>query len=125
LATPENRITPRFRLHAPMSFCRTEIFSDDEYKASTINISIRGVYFATQVFLHVGESVEILLGMPKRVAGVKAGIRRFLGRVTHIEPLSALPGLLGIGVHLLYFERVIGAHPRASSSFDGLTASGR
>jgi hypothetical protein len=124
LATPEHRISPRFQLHAPMSFARTHTVSDDEYKASTINISIRGVYFATQVILQVGESVEILLGMPKRVAGVKAGIRRFLGRVTHIEPMYALPGLSGIGVHLLYFERVIGAHPRASSSFDGLTASG-
>lgn len=125
MATPEHRITPRFQLHAPMSFCRTKTLSHDEYKASTINISIRGVYFATQVLLQVGESVEILLGMPKRVAGVKAGIRRFLGRVTHIEPIDALPGLSGIGVHLLYFERVISASSRVSSLFDGLPASGR
>jgi hypothetical protein len=108
-----------------MSFCRTKTVSDDEHKASTINISIRGVYFATQVFLQVGESLEILLGMPKRVAGVKAGIRRFWGRVAHIEPMNPLSGLSGIGVHLLYFERVIGARQRASSSFEVLPASGR
>ena len=119
MATHEHRITPRFHLRASMSFYRTETLSDDEYRASTINISIRGVYFATDVFLQIGESLEILLGMPKRVTGVKAGIRRFLGRVTHIESMNALPGLSGIGVHLLYFERVSGALAgRGANSMD-------
>jgi hypothetical protein len=111
----DNRITPRFSLHAPMSFHRTGTLSEDEYKASTINISIHGVYFATEVFLQVGESVEVLLGMPKRVMGVRVGIRRFLGKVTHIESMDTLPGLSGVGVHLLYFERVIRARLTGAS----------
>jgi hypothetical protein len=106
----EHRIAPRFKLHAPMFFHRVETSSEEEHKANTINISIHGIYFATEIFLQVGESVEILLGMPARVMGARVGIRRFLGRVTHIESMDAVPGISGIGVHLLYFERVIRAH---------------
>ena len=32
-------------------------------------------------------------------------MRRFAGRVTHIEPKNMPPGLSGIGVQLLYYER--------------------
>jgi len=45
-------------------------------QATAINISTRGVYFATDVVLGVGEAVEVLLEMPKRVTGMKEGIRR-------------------------------------------------
>ena len=103
----EHRIAPRFKLHAPISFHRVETPSEDDYKANTINISIHGIYFATEIILQVGESVEILLGMPARVMGARMGLGRFLGRVTHIESMDASPGISGIGVHLLYFERVI------------------
>jgi hypothetical protein len=43
--------------------------------------------------------------MPKSVTGAKEGIRRFTARVTHIESKNMLPGVSGIGVQLLYFER--------------------
>jgi len=82
-----------------------ETVSKGEYQARAINMSTRGVYFATNVILFVGEALEILLEMPKRVTGVKAGIRRFAGRVAHIESTNMLPGLSGIGVQLLYYER--------------------
>ncbi len=105
MATSEHRITPRFQLHTRLSFRRMETVSKGEYQARAINMSTRGVYFATNVILFVGEALEILLEMPKRVTGVKAGIRRFAGRVAHIESTNMLPGLSGIGVQLLYYER--------------------
>jgi Tfp pilus assembly protein PilZ len=79
--------------------------SEGMHQAKAINISTRGVYFTTNVILCVGEAVEVLLRMPKRVTGVKAGIRRFAGRVTHIEPNHLPQGPSGIGVQLLYYER--------------------
>lgn len=82
-----------------------QTLAKDVHQAKAINISTRGVYFATNVALCVGEAVEVLLEMPTRVTGVKAGIRRFAGRVTHIESKNMLPGLSGIGVQLLYYER--------------------
>jgi hypothetical protein len=105
MATSERRITPRFKLRTPLSFHRMEALSEGEQQAKAINISTRGVYFTTDLELHVGEAVELLLEMPKRVTGAKASSRRFTGRVTHVELKNMPQGLSGIGVQLLYYER--------------------
>ena len=105
MAASERRITPRFKLHTPLSFHRMEALSEGEQLAKAINISTRGVYFTTNLVLRVGEAVELLLEMPKRVTGAKASSRRFTGRVTHVELKNMPSGLSGIGVQLLYYER--------------------
>ena len=105
MAISERRITPRFKLHTPLSFHRMETLSEGEQQAEAINISTRGVYFTTDLVLRVGEAVELLLEMPKRVTGAKASSRRFTGRVTHVELKNMPQGLSGIGVQLLYYER--------------------
>jgi len=105
MLTCEHRVTPRFKLHTKLSFQRMESLSECEHQAKAINISTRGVYFVTSVVLRVGDAVEILLEMPKRVTGTKEGIRRFAGRVAHIESKNMPEGLSGIGVQLLYYER--------------------
>jgi Tfp pilus assembly protein PilZ len=104
MATPEHRITPRFKLHTALSFHRMETPSGRAHQAKAMNISTRGVYFATDIVLSVGEAVEVLLEMPKRVTGVKAVMRRFTGRVAHIESKNMPQGHSGIGVQLLYYE---------------------
>jgi hypothetical protein len=101
----EHRITRRFKLHTPLSFHRMETANDCDHQATAINVSTRGVYFKTNVVLSIGEALELLLEIPTRVSGVKAGTRRFVGRVSHVESKNMLPGLSGIGVQLLYYER--------------------
>ena len=71
-------------------------------------ISTRGVYFATGLAIRVGEAVEVLLEIPRRVTGTNGGIRRFAGRVTHVESKNMAEGISGIGVQLLYYERDLG-----------------
>ncbi len=100
----ERRIHPRFRLHASMSFHRLAPIADALQRARTINISTRGVFFATPLALVVGDAVEVLLKMPKRITGVKTGIRRFAGRVAHVEPKVLPQDLSGVGVQFLYYE---------------------
>lgn len=102
MLTFERRITPRFRLHTPLSFHRMEAPSKQE-QARAINISTRGVYFVTNLDICVGEAVEVLIEVPKRVTGTKAINRRFAGRVAHMESNMAR-GQTGIGVQLLYYE---------------------
>jgi hypothetical protein len=115
MSMPEHRITPRFKLQTRLSFHRMETLCGSEHQAKAINISTRGVYFATDVILCVGEAVEVLLDMPKRVTGVKAGMRRFAGRVTHIESKNMPQGLSGVGVQLLYYERDLAEIPKAGA----------
>jgi hypothetical protein len=109
MPTSEQRITPRFRFRTPMSFHRMEPVSGAEHQVKATNISTTGVYFTTKIVLCVGEAVEVLLKMPKRVSGVKTGIRGFAGRVTHVESKNMPPGVFGIGVQLLYFELRVAA----------------
>jgi hypothetical protein len=105
----ERRITPRFKLHTHLSFHRMEVPSESGQLARAINISTRGVYFATTLAMSVGEAVEVLLEIPKRVTGMKGITRRFIGRVSHIESENVPQGASGIGVQLLYYERDLAA----------------
>jgi len=111
-ATRERRITPRFKIHTSLSFHRMETQSEGEQHTKAINISSRGVYFATTLDMLVGEAVEVLLEIPQRVAGVKATVRRFTGRVTHVESKDLSTGISGIGVQLLYYERDLAGVPK-------------
>lgn len=113
MRTPENRITPRFKLHTPLSFHSKEK-PLDFHQAKCMNMSSRGVYFVTKAVLRVGEAVEVLIKMPKQVTGVEGGVRRFTGRVTHIQRRNTLREPSGIGVQLLYYERDLGVAPLPS-----------
>ena len=114
MPTSDRRITPRFNLRTPLSFRRMEAPSKQE-RASAINISTRGVYFITNLDVCVGEAIEILLEVPKRVTGTRAINRRFAGRVAHVE--SNMPkGQTGIGVQLLYYEHDLVAPALAERS---------
>ena len=105
MAKSERRITPRFSLNTPMSFHRMEKLSEGEQQTTAINISTRGVYFATSLAMCVGEAVEVLLEVPRLISGTDGSIRRFVGRVAHIESQKMPQGFWGIGVQLLYYER--------------------
>jgi len=78
----------------------------DSERTKAIDISTTGVCFATNLGLAVGEVVEVLLEIPKRVSGTMAIPRKFTGRITHVDSHNSLPGYSRIGVQLLYCEPV-------------------
>lgn len=104
MTTPERRITPRFNLHTPLYFYRLKEFSGDVQRAKSLNLSTRGVSFLTSLSLFVGEVIEVMIEIPKRVSGLQAVNRRFIARVTYVERDSTEQGSSKIGVQLLYYE---------------------
>jgi hypothetical protein len=104
MATPDRRITPRFKLHTPLTFLRKEALSEGTQETNAINISTRGVYFASNPGFCVGETLEVSLEVPKRVTGTKPVTRRFASRVAHVESQCMPQGQSGIGVQFLYCE---------------------
>jgi len=100
----ERRITPRYNRKTALSFHKLDALSERVQCARAINISSRGIYFATSVPMSVGEPIEILLEMPKRITGLVTGMRRFTARVAHVESVISPDGHSGIGVQLLYYE---------------------
>ena len=104
VSTPDRRSTPRFKLQTSLIFSRRKPLPDSEQKTRAINISATGVCFATAVDMSVGEVIEVVLVIPKRATGLAAVIRKFAGRITHIDPNHELLGLSHVGVQLLYCE---------------------
>lgn len=102
--TPERRMTPRFKLRNWLAFSRTVPPAQGPQETKAIDISTTGVCFATSLPMSVGEVIEVVLGIPKRVTGEPAIIRKFTGRVTSVVPATNSAGPSRIGVQLLYGE---------------------
>ena len=74
-----------------------------EQGVESMNISIRGAYFATEETFRVGEKVQIRLKVPEAVMPGQKTEWCFTGRVAHVDRLGP-NGKVGVGVHFLYYE---------------------
>jgi hypothetical protein len=104
MSTSERRQTHRYGLKVPLVFCAMHSPLADGHPAKTINISSRGVYFMTSHPVFVGLPVQVVLRMPKRIAGALSTERVFAGRVSHIELNGVPSGSAGVGVEFFYWE---------------------
>jgi PilZ domain len=75
-----------------------------EHRAQSINISFRGIYFATKTPLYEGEIVEVFLKMPEVVTGEPATEWRCTGHVVRVEPPALPEGKLEIGVQFYCYD---------------------
>ncbi len=75
-----------------------------EHRAQSINVSFRGIYFATKTALCEGEIVEVFLKMPEEVTGEPATEWRCTGRVVRVEPPVSPAGKLEIGVQFYCYD---------------------
>jgi hypothetical protein len=75
-----------------------------EHRAESIDVSLRGIYFATKSALSEGEIVEILLKMPEKVSGKQTTEWRCTGHVVRVEPLDPREGKLGVGVQFYCYD---------------------
>jgi hypothetical protein len=75
-----------------------------EHRAESINVSLRGIYFATKAPVCQGEIVEVLLKMPEEVSGEQTTEWRCTGHVVRVEPADGPEGKLGVGVQFYGYE---------------------
>ena len=75
---------------------------DDGEGVESLNISIRGAYFATGAKFCEGEKISVRLWMPEQIAAGQRTEWCFTGLITHVERLGA-NGKIGVGVHFLYY----------------------
>lgn len=104
MATPERRYTHRYRLKVPLVFCPVHSPLTTGHHAKSVNISSRGIYFVTSHPVFVGLPVQVLLRMPKRIAGTLPTERVFDGRVTRVERKDVPSGCSGVGVEFFCWE---------------------
>ncbi len=75
-----------------------------EQRAESMNLSERGIYFATNWLLRDGETVEILFKMPEDVTGEPTCEWRCTGHVVRVEPVDSPYGKMGVGVQFDCYE---------------------
>jgi PilZ domain len=105
LRQPERRFLPRVDLEIPMRL-RHATKATPEQACQTINVSVLGAYFSVDVALKVGELVQVLIELPKKVTGKQTAHYCFTARVVHVEPDGPAQGKHGVGVNFYSYERL-------------------
>jgi hypothetical protein len=69
-----------------------------EQRNESVNLSERGILFATDSPMPIGTVVEVLLKMPEEITGVPTTEWLCSGHVVRAEPIDSPRGKLGVGV---------------------------
>ena len=75
-----------------------------EERAESVNLSQRGIFFASNSPMPEGEVVEILLKMPEEVSGQPTTEWRCTGHVVRVESAGLPKGKFGVGVQFYCYE---------------------
>jgi len=106
MSVSERRAARRFIINFPLQLQPTKTPSLAARATKAMNVSTRGVYFATDLPLCQGQLVQVLLQMPIEVTGKVVNERCFTGRVAHVHPNEFANGMSGVGVQFLYYEEI-------------------
>jgi len=99
----DRRHTRRLIMRVPMRIRSLQRAPEQEHTVESMNISIRGVYFATDAAFEQKEEVEIRLRMPEQLMAGQMTDWCFTGRVAHVQKLGK-NGKRGVGVQFLYYS---------------------
>lgn len=103
-AVPQRRrYTSRLIMRVPMRVRSIREEPQPEHSVESMNISIRGVYFATDAVFEEKEKIEIRLHMPEELMAGQITEWCFTGRVAHVHKLGK-NGKRGVGVQFLYYS---------------------
>ena len=99
----DRRLSRRYSLRAPLRV-RMRKSNLAEQAAESENLSQRGVFFATDLPLNKGVSLDLLLEMPEEISGVPAAQWLCTGHVVRVVPRGSLGEKQGVGVQFDFYE---------------------
>jgi Tfp pilus assembly protein PilZ len=99
----DRRLADRYKVKTPL---RVRLWKSavPECTAESVDLSQRGIYFATNSVLRKGETVEVLFNMPQEIVGEPTGEWRCTGHVVRVEEIKTPSGKLGVGVQFDCYE---------------------
>ena len=99
----DRRLADRYKMKTPL---RVRLWKSavPESTAESVDLSQRGIYFATNSVLHKGETVEVLFNMPEEIVGEPPVEWRCTGHVVRVEEISTPDGKQGVGVQFDCYE---------------------
>ena len=111
----ERRLAERFELKIPLRVrIATSIALD--HTAESLNISTRGIYFATDLPLCKGTPVHLVFEMPEELTDKPTSEWRCTGHVVHVEPNSSPQGAICVGVGFDCYEALLPVRPSVKPS---------
>jgi hypothetical protein len=75
-----------------------------EHAAQSVDLSQRGIYFATDSLMREGETVEVFFDMPEEIIGEPTSEWRCTGHIVRVEENDSADGKLGVGVQFDCYE---------------------
>ncbi len=99
----ERRLAERFGLKIPLRL-RIAKSAAPEHTVESLNVSARGICFATDLPLCTGTPVHLDFEMPEEVTHKPASEWRCTGHVVHVEPKSFPQGATVVGVRFDCYE---------------------
>jgi PilZ domain len=75
-----------------------------DQRGESVNISRRGIFFATDSPPKAGETIEIFLKMPEEVSGEPTTEWRCTGHVLRVKAINSALGKFGVGVQFDCYE---------------------
>jgi hypothetical protein len=104
MESSERRIMPRYNVRIPIRFHSVGLATTGmEHYTESLNISRRGLFFASREELRVGMPIEISMRMPREVTGLETVDTRCFGRVVHARAGMFADGSTGYGVEIEKF----------------------
>jgi hypothetical protein len=97
VATSDRRLTIRHNFRTPIRI-RLWKSATPEQSSESLNLSERGILFATDFPMPIGTVVEVLLKMPEMVTGEPTIEWLCSGHVVRVEHIDSPRGKLGVGV---------------------------
>jgi hypothetical protein len=99
----DRRLAGRHKVKAPL---RVRVWKSavPEQAAESVNLSQRGIYFATDSLLRKGETVEVFFNMPEEIIGEPTSEWRCTGHVVRVEEINTPSGKQGVGVQFDCYE---------------------
>src|SRR5260370_13945323 len=99
----ERRLAERFGLKSPRRL-RIAKYGALEHTVESLNVSTRGISFATDLPLCKGTPVHLAFEMPEEITHKPASEWRCTGHVVHVQPNDSTEGAICVGVGFDCYE---------------------
>ena len=109
----DRRLARRHNVNAPLRL-RVRKSAVAEQEVQIENLSRRGVFFSTNLPLHKGASVDLLMEVPEEIAGIPDVHWLCTGHVVRVVPITGQLGQNGIAVQFDCYEVSRAEPPRAN-----------
>lgn len=104
MSSSERRVDHRINVRVPLRFRPLDNPGSPVQMAESVNVSQRGIYFASAATLAVGTPVEVQFKMQGEFGGQNGSEVKCAARVVHVEPDTFLGGKAGVGLHIERYE---------------------